>query len=689
MPSKAASAPFSRDDLISRIKNDSRVRLLDILKESEFYEFRSYEKTLADALETRIQALVDDFVGEVSSLRSAEETAAESQKRAKRIRKWLAISLAAICIICFYYGIAAAYIHDTPHTYSLLVPKYRTATSVTFLEVAIWFSLLILTAVVYAVGTAIFRHARNQQDDVDKITERYQVRLQNAVSQELRLLIPSLGLNGANIEFEHTPALVELAEADIVPTAAVRQVEEFVTAHTASALGLSAPRGAGKTTILRHLTRKQEGTVPVYIPAPVRYEPDELLTRIFEDLATEYLGVDWQSSRLRSRYYIALLTSIASFGIGITIFTLGITHYYSKTNLYEWIGVILALASLTFTLYTLIVSFPRFYISPELQIERRRPPANLRRQAHKILLGLRWQQQRTSALSFGSAPWSGVLSASRQNTLMLNERQIGRARLVKEFRDFIRMILSDRFVDRIIIAIDELDKLSNTEDAISVVTELKDILHLEGTHVLVSVSEDVLDRFIARGMPKRDVFDSSFDEIIELPELPAEEAIKILQSRAIGFPRSWAVVCYALSGGIARDLLRYARRCVSLFREDQNREPDDLLKRLINEVGQERVRAVLRANGILARLTEQGQKEIEEISPDGGIEQLERLRTFVTQIDEVGCVPLARWLDWIIEVAQVVIGFNSSDFERILNSASALTKQGSAIWRELAPPFIG
>jgi hypothetical protein len=114
-----------------------------------------------------------------------------------------------------------------------------------------------------------------------------------------------------------------------------------------------------------------------------------------------------------------------------------------------------------------------------------------------------------------------------------------------------------------LIAIDELDKLTSADEAIAAINGLKDLFHLSNTHFVVSVSEDALRRFAMRGIPVRDVFDSAFDEIIQLRPPSADDAWKILAYRVSGFPMSIALFCYVWAGGLPRDIIRTARACVA------------------------------------------------------------------------------------------------------------------------------
>ena len=62
-----------------------------------------------------------------------------------------------------------------------------------------------------------------------------------------------------------------------------------------------------------------------------------------------------------------------------------------------------------------------------------------------------------------------------------------------------------------IVAIDELDKLPNDTSVVRLINGLeKDMFHLPGVHFVITVSEDALESFSARGVPIRDAFDSAF-----------------------------------------------------------------------------------------------------------------------------------------------------------------------------------
>ncbi|OBI92424.1 hypothetical protein A5661_26050 [Mycobacterium asiaticum] len=151
------------------------------------------------------------------------------------------------------------------------------------------------------------------------------------------------------------------------------------------------------------------------------------------------------------------------------------------------------------------------------------------------------------------------------DTIELSEREPTHLERVAAFRAFIE--LYDSAMNRkVIIALDELDKLSDPEDAMEVVNSIKDLMHQSGVHFVVSISEEALARFALRGVPLRDAFDSTFDAVVKVPRFTVHDSNRLLEKRVIGLPPILRLYCHALSGGIPRDLIRFARLCIDVTR---------------------------------------------------------------------------------------------------------------------------
>ena len=132
--------------------------------------------------------------------------------------------------------------------------------------------------------------------------------------------------------------------------------------------------------------------------------------------------------------------------------------------------------------------------------------------------------------------WAGSLkggtSFSAETTVdaavNLSQKQRSLPEIVDRYRDFL-IRASQEY--EIIIGIDELDKIGSDEKAHHFLNEIKALFYLERCFYLISVSESAMSNFERRGMPFRDVFDSSFDAIVHVDYLNLDKAKRLLRRR--------------------------------------------------------------------------------------------------------------------------------------------------------------
>jgi len=104
--------------------------------------------------------------------------------------------------------------------------------------------------------------------------------------------------------------------------------------------------------------------------------------------------------------------------------------------------------------------------------------------------------------------------------------------------------------------------MESDEKAHLFLNEIKAIFGVPGVFFLVSVSENAISSFERRGLPFRDVFDSSFDTIVYVGHLNLDGSKRILKRRTTGLPEPFIAFCHCLSGGLPRDLIRACRDMV-------------------------------------------------------------------------------------------------------------------------------
>jgi hypothetical protein len=228
--------------------------------------------------------------------------------------------------------------------------------------------------------------------------------------------------------------------------------------------------------------------------------------------------------------------------------------------------------------------------------ESRARPDDLERIAAAWLDRIRYQQTFTSGWS-GSLKLPIGVEGGVTGSNQLAEQQMSFPDVVEELRGFLRGAGESRDV---LVAIDELDKMESDESARRFLNEIKGIFGIEHCFYLVSVSEDAMSRFERRGLPLRDEFDSSFDEILYLRYLTLDESRHVLRERVIGLPVPFLLLAHCMSGGLPRDLIRVTRTLVDLNeRQGGKARLDALCSRLVARELERKVRAArVAARGI-------------------------------------------------------------------------------------------
>ncbi|MFD9357267.1 hypothetical protein [Streptomyces sp. NPDC060031] len=187
---------------------------------------------------------------------------------------------------------------------------------------------------------------------------------------------------------------------------------------------------------------------------------------------------------------------------------------------------------------------------------------DLTRRCLNQLFRLRTVQGTSAALNFTPGTPFGSAHGSTLSSVPPNFPQ-----LVAEFLDLVGAIaeeLGEQGDGRVFLCIDELDRMATPAQARMFLGEVKAILGVPRVYCLVSVAEDISAGFVRRGMPHRDTTDSAFDDIVHVRPMTPAESVAILEERVPGLPRPYAVLAHALSGGIPRDLIRYALGLVEL-----------------------------------------------------------------------------------------------------------------------------
>jgi len=211
-----------------------------------------------------------------------------------------------------------------------------------------------------------------------------------------------------------------------------------------------------------------------------------------------------------------------------------------------------------------------------------RPAPKLVTTCRNHLYRLQTVQSSSAALTTGATQ---LLTLGSAHTSSVTTVPPNYPALVGEFKQLLTDIGRDEHENgnRVVVAIDEVDRLGSDTQALAFLAEIKAILGVPHVHYLISVAEDVGAAFVRRGLPNRDVTDSSLDDVIHVRRCSLAESSEILRKRAPGIGEAYIVLAHALSGGIPRDLIRYGRRLLEIRLVTEQAELTDVAQALIIE----------------------------------------------------------------------------------------------------------
>ncbi|WP_409239418.1 hypothetical protein [Streptomyces sp. PA5.6] len=204
-------------------------------------------------------------------------------------------------------------------------------------------------------------------------------------------------------------------------------------------------------------------------------------------------------------------------------------------------------------------------------------------QCRKHLYRLQTIQQSTNGLTTGGA--AQILTLGANHTTSISTIPPNYPELVEEFRDLLRAIAAQEAgqLRTVVIAIDEVDRLGTSAQALAFLSEIKAILGVPDVYYLISVAEDVGAAFVRRGLPHRDVTDSSLDDIIHVQPSTLKESLAVLAKRSHTLKGPHVMLAHALSGGVVRDLLRYGLQIREIQEKTQSHELTDISRSLVLE----------------------------------------------------------------------------------------------------------
>jgi hypothetical protein len=472
-------------------------------------------------------------------------------------------------------------------------------------------TMLVVAGIVYfaprlATGMGLRILIGGGSIDTNPELEEARNRLMAAVNQDEFLAQARTFINTARQDqFSHTYSVVNISGLSEtydstyqVPTATAAELVALLARLGGASIGIAGPRGSGKSTLIRGYcdnddaapeepgndrsrglledARRLEatgGNLRCMVAAPVDYAARDFVLHLFAVFCRHVIRrydtktIPSPATRLLSAVDLAqsLLFDFLFYGICYGAPAVVLIHWqhpiadflrlHQDWVYYSGIAVV-------------ILGIVRLVWAPARIARRARRKASSEIGSGRALAAAaRNHLARVRYLQTSTSGWSGTLS------LASNSGQYSRSRaqaeqpfsypeIVDEFRGFAREVSADlhRHGDRVFVGIDELDKIGTPERAERFLNEIKGIFGIPHMYFMVSVSDDALTAFERRGLPLRDAFDSSFDEIIYVGPLSYVESRRLLYRRVIGLTEPYVALCHCLAGGLARDLIRAARQ---------------------------------------------------------------------------------------------------------------------------------
>jgi hypothetical protein len=319
--------------------------------------------------------------------------------------------------------------------------------------------------------------------------------------------------------------------------------------------GLCGPRGAGKSWLMQAAkdeAEKREG-VGLWFPSPSEYDALSFLAALSDVFAQRYIDYYIERSpyatvtRRRQWQMIQIIVALVLYA-GAAIFTLGLIGFHLPHIT-------------TITLVGFTISLSSLIILSILFVRRRQvKPAD---QLYEKAVEFQRQARFTAALTESSQLSSGLshygLSAAfqRNRSSAYTERPATVSSLIHDFRKFSASVAKTLGAP-VVVAIDELDKISPIEKVSDLLKGVKGIFDVPGVHYFVSISDEAARRLDLGGIAERNEFNSSFYQVFRLPPLSLVDASDILESRGAQLDDGAITIVTVLSGGVPREVIRLA-----------------------------------------------------------------------------------------------------------------------------------
>ena len=404
--------------------------------------------------------------------------------------------------------------------------------------------------------------------------------IREAALERVRVRLNELGRRSAfeeSLVAREAPGLgAAIDPSRVILTSTMDDLARLIDRISSASVGISGIRGIGKSTLIRWLCTERNASrrlpfLGIYVTAPVEYDARDFLIHLYITLCKAVLADDRFTGR-RSRQH----WSLWRVALGTILVTGGLSLYYHHAVDHEvtvmWAhdhgALWFAAASVLF------IGGLSVLISAVSGMWRRRGGKGRRIRieatARDRLRRLRYQVVETTGQT-GKLAGPFGLSFGGSRSRQVTENQMTLPELVESYREFAELTVSTLQESarqdgplaiaqvRLVVGIDEIDRIEDAEKAEKFLNDIKAIFGVPNCFYIASLSADALANFERRVVSTRTAFDTTFDTVMRIGPLELRTARQVLELRAIGLPYPFITLCYVLSGGVPRELMRIAR----------------------------------------------------------------------------------------------------------------------------------
>lgn len=348
---------------------------------------------------------------------------------------------------------------------------------------------------------------------------------------------------------DRAPRLVERSEPRrLVTSEAIDRIRIVAGIMREGSLGISGPRGVGKTTVVHYFCDDDyhaaedvrsagdsadaespagEPELRVALAAPVDYQPRDFIIHLFTRLGEAVLRSE-AVGQTDDQHRVPQPARLSRFR--------------RMRDIYR----------------------QRALTSPADR------PMPMEERTRRLLADLRYVRTFTTTWNASIKPAS-VFALARTGGRQLAEQPFTLPELVARYREYSQDVAAwwrslHNGAGRVIIGIDEVDKILDGERAETFINDIKAVFGVTGCLYLVSLSEDAFAIFARRALSIRTALDTAFDEVVPVTPMTYQNSEQLLIKRVARLPRPYIAFCHVLAGGLPRDLVRAARGLINAAR---------------------------------------------------------------------------------------------------------------------------